>query len=125
MTAMATEISAAASEKSWEQSAAHEKPLKESLEDASVLLWYATREGKSVSRETVEHIVAAQFMLSRKNRDPEVEGQFWVAFRDLATAIRPVSVDSILATYSYPFGDHGRPREHATGWRAWWAAPRG
>jgi hypothetical protein len=121
---MATEISAAASQKSWEQSAAHEKPLKESLEDASVLLWYATREGKPVSRETVEHIVAAQFMLSRKSRDPEVEGQFWVAFRDLATAIRPVSVDSILATYSYPFGDHGRP-DRRTGWRTWWSAAGG
>jgi hypothetical protein len=117
MTVMATDISAAASEESRAQSA-HEKPLRESLEDASVLLWYATREGKPVSKETVEHIVAAQWLLSTKNRDPEVEGQFWVAFRDLATAIRPVSVDSILATYSYPFGDHGRPDERI-GWRAW------
>ena len=64
-------------------------------------------------------------MLSEKSRDPEVEGQFWVAFRDLATAIQPVSVDSILATYSYPFGDHGRSSEYSTGWRAWWAAPGG
>jgi hypothetical protein len=124
MTAMARESSAAASEGSWEHSAAHEKPLKESLEDASVLLWYATREGKPVSKETVEHIVAAQFMLSRRSRDPEVEGQFWIAFRDLATAIRPVSVDSILATYSYPFGDHGRPERRA-GWRAWWSGTGG
>ncbi len=63
-------------------------------------------------------------MLSRKSRDPQVEGQFWVAFRDLATAIRPVSVDSILATYSYPFGDHGRPERRA-GWRAWWSGAGG
>jgi hypothetical protein len=62
--------------------------------------------------------------LNTRNRDPEVEGQFWVAFRDLATAIRPVSVDSILATYSYPFGDHGRP-EHRSGWRAWLHGSRG
>ena len=121
---MATEYSAAASDGSWAHSAAHEKPLRESLEDASVLLWYATREGKPVSKETVEHIVAAQSVLSTKSRDPEVEGQFWVAFRDLATAIRPVSVDSILATYSYPFGDHARP-EHRTGWRAWWSRAPG
>jgi hypothetical protein len=124
MTVMATEISAAASKESRAQPAGHEKPLRESLEDASVLLWYATREGKAVSKETVEHIVAAQAVLSTKSRDPEVEGQFWVAFRDLATAIRPVSVDSILATYSYPFGDHGRP-EHHTGWRAWLPGSRG
>jgi hypothetical protein len=125
MTVMATEQSTAASEPSRRQSAAHEKPLRESLDDASVLLWYATREGKPVSKETVEHIVAAQAMLSAKNRDPEVEGQFWIAFRDLATAIRPVSVDSILATYSYPFGDHGRPDDRRSGWRAWWFGTRG
>jgi hypothetical protein len=124
MMVMATDISAAASEEPRAQSAAHEKPLRESLEDASVLLWYATREGKPVSKETVEHIVAAQWLLNTRNRDPEVEGQFWVAFRDLATAIRPVSVDSILATYSYPFGDHGRP-EHRSGWRAWLHGSRG
>ena len=103
----------------------HEKPLRESLEDASVLLWFATREGKPVSKETVAHIVEAQSMLREKRRDPEVEGQFWIAFRDLAMAIRPVSVDSILATYSYPFGDHGRPSEQASGWRSWWAGRDG
>jgi hypothetical protein len=125
MTVMATEQSTATSEPSRRQSAAHEKPLRESLDDASVLLWYATREGKPVSKETVEHIVAAQAMLSARSRDPEVEGQFWIAFRDLATAIRPVSVDSILATYSYPFGDHGRPDDRRSGWRAWWFGTSG
>lgn len=121
---MATEPSAAANEEPLAPSTAHEKPLRESLEDASVLLWYATREGKPVSKETIAHIVQAQLVLSKKNRDPEVEGQFWAAFRDLATAIRPVSVDSILATYSYPFGDHGRP-ERRTGWLTWWPGRAG
>jgi hypothetical protein len=125
MTVMATEQPTAASGESWGHSAAHDRPLSESLEDASVLLWFATREGKPVSNETVAHIVAAQSVLSEKRRDPEVEGQFWVAFRDLATAVQPVSVDSILATYSYPFGDHGRSGEQPTDWRAWWAAPGG
>ena len=31
-------------------SVAQEKPLRESLEDASVLLWYATREGSKPAR---------------------------------------------------------------------------
>jgi hypothetical protein len=119
MTFMATDRSTATSEQPWVDSAMHEKPLRESLEDASVLLWYATREGKPVSNETVEHIVAAQAMLSAKTRDPKLEGQFWVAFRDLATAIRPVSVDSILATYSYPFGDRRRSGARQTGWLSW------
>ena len=36
-----------------------------------------------------------------------------------------MSVNSILATYSYPFGDHGRPDDRRTGWRAWWSGTGG
>ena len=78
---MATKQSTAAGGDSWEHSAAHEKPLRESLEDANVLLWFATREGKSVSKETVAHIVEAQAMLREKRRDPAVEGQFYRNFK--------------------------------------------
>lgn len=89
-------------------SAAYEKPLGESLEDASVLLWYATREGKEVSEKALRDIVEAQAVLAGGTRNPEVEGRFWVALRDLATVVQPATVDSILATYSYPFGDYNR-----------------
>ena len=85
-------------------SAAHEKPLEESLEDASVLLWYATREGKSVSKQSISDIVVAQSSLGPGTRNPELEGRFWAALRELGAAVKPASVDSILATYSYPFG---------------------
>jgi hypothetical protein len=89
-------------------SAAQEKPLRESLEDASVLLWYATREGKQVSEKTISDIVEAQSSLIPGVRNPQLEGRFWAALRELAAAAQPASVDSILATYSYPFGDYGR-----------------
>jgi hypothetical protein len=118
---MMSERPTAEGEPSSAPAIAHEKPLRESLADSSVLLWYATREGKDVSPETVQHIVAAQSVLNAAVRDPTVEGQFWVAFRNLAMAVRPVSVDSILATYSYPFGDHNRPGGRP-GWRGWWPA---
>ena len=88
--------------------ASYEKPLGESLEDASVLLWYATREGKEVSEKVLRDIVQAQLVLSEGTRNPEMEGRFWVAFRDLATVVQPATVNSILATYSYPFGDYNR-----------------
>jgi hypothetical protein len=87
-------------------SAAYEKPLRESLEDASVLLWYAAREGKQVSKETIGDIVDAQSKLRAGIRDKDVEGKFWAAFRELAAAVKPASIDSILATYSYPFDCH-------------------
>jgi hypothetical protein len=86
--------------------AAYEKPLRESLEDASVLLWYATREGKQLSREAISDIVEAQSTLTPGTRNAEVEGRFWAALRELAAAVKPASVDSILATYNYPFGHH-------------------
>jgi hypothetical protein len=104
---MATERSTAESQDAGASSEAYEKPLKESLEDASVLLWYATREGKEVSKETISDIVLAQSSLSAGTRNAEIEGRFWGALRELAAAIKPASIDSILATYSYPFGQHG------------------
>lgn len=86
-------------------SAAQERPLKESLGDASVLLWFATREGKDVDDQVLRDIVRAQSTL-RDGPDPEVEGVFWTAYRKLAKAVQPASIDSILSTYSYPFGYH-------------------
>jgi hypothetical protein len=85
--------------------AAQERPLKESLGDASVLLWFATREGKEVDDEVLRNIVTAQSTL-REGPNPDVEGTFWTAYRKLAKAVQPASIDSILATYSYPFGYH-------------------
>jgi hypothetical protein len=87
-------------------SAAQEKPLRESLGDASVLLWFATREGRKVDDGVLRDIVSAQAKLREGGRDPAVEGSFWVACRELAKAVQPASIDSILATYSYPFGYH-------------------
>jgi hypothetical protein len=89
-------------------SAAPGTTLRESLEDADILLWYTTREGKQISEKAIEDIVRAQSLLGTGERNPEVEAQFWVAFRELATAARPASIDSILATYSYPHGNYGR-----------------
>jgi hypothetical protein len=84
-----------------------EKALRESLEDASVLLWFATREGKKVDDGVLKDIVSTQSVLRQGAQNPELEGRFWAAFRELAAAVKPASVDSILATYNYPFGYHG------------------
>ena len=74
-------------------SAAQDRPLKESLADASVLLWYATREGKEVAEKSISDIVLAQSSLSAGTRDPEVESRFWAALRALAAAVKPASVE--------------------------------
>ena len=80
-------------------------PLIQSIDDAQVLLSYATREGKTFPDEMVQTIVEAQTLSSRASiPEPELESRFWLAFRNLAAAVRPVSVDSIIATYGNPFG---------------------
>jgi hypothetical protein len=87
--------------------------------DANALLWFATRGRKPVSNETVDAHCRGSVGVEREETGP----------RDRRTVLgcvprprqsKPLSVDSILATYSYPFGGHGRPSEHSTGWRAWW-----
>ncbi len=79
-------------------------PLIQSINDAQVLLWYATREEKRFSDAMVQTIVEAQSLTVPGASNAALEGQFWLAFRDLAAAVRPVSVDFIIATYGYPFG---------------------
>ena len=117
---MPTERPTSESQDAGASSEAYERPLRESLEDSSVLLWYASREGKQVTEKTINDIVLAQSVLGPRTRDPCVEGRFWAAFRELAAAVYPASIDSILATYSYPFGDHSNKTDkRRLGWRAW------
>ena len=103
---MNTKRSTRESEDAGVPPAAYEMPLKELLGDASVLLWFATREGKEVDDSVLKAIVTAQGTLREGVRDPKIEGNFWTGYRKLAKAVQPASIDSILATYGYPFGYH-------------------
>ncbi len=105
---MTTEPPSAQSQDAGASSEAHDKPLRQSLADASVLLWYATREGKPVSEKVLKDIVLAQSTLTSGIRNPTLEGRFWGALRELAAAVKPASVELILATYSDLFDDHHR-----------------
>ena len=71
--------------------------------------------GKQTRKGTIGDIVEAQSSLGGGARNSEVEGRFWVALRELAAAVQPASVNSILATYSYPFGDHGKSGKRRVG----------
>lgn len=88
-----------------------QKPLLESIDDAGILLWYAAREGKNLSDDSINDIVLAQSALSADKIDVDIERRFWIALRKLGETVRPASVDSILATYSYPFGVNGREKK--------------
>ena len=41
-------------------------------------------------------------------RTPKVEFRFWTAYRNLAAAVKPASVESILSTCRHPFGRCGQ-----------------
>jgi hypothetical protein len=79
-------------------------PLRQSINDAQVLLWYATREGKTFPAEIAQTIADTDALLNSGKRDTALESRFWSDFRDLAAAMQPVTVDSVGATYGYPFG---------------------
>ena len=82
--------------------------LEQSRTDAGVLLWFATREGKKVAERVLSNIVNAQSQLNSPQRTALVEARFWTAYRDLAAAVKPASVESILSTCSsHPFRDYG------------------
>src|SRR4051794_18671508 len=83
-------------------------PFSQSVIDAQVLLWFASREGKTLPADTIQVIAEADLLLSSGKRDPSLESRFWCAFRDLSAAMQPVSVDSIRATYGCQFAGLGK-----------------
>jgi hypothetical protein len=84
---------------------ADEDALETSRRDARVLLWFATRDGKKVGETVLQNIVTADSDLRDKERTSGNEAKFWTAYRDLAAAVKPASVESILSTCEHPFGD--------------------
>jgi hypothetical protein len=87
---------------------ANEDPLESSRKDARVLLWFASRDGnKKVAETVLQDVVTAESNLREKDRTSDNEAKFWTAFRDLAAAVKPASVESILSTCQHPFGKHG------------------
>jgi hypothetical protein len=85
-----------------------EDPLESSRRDARVLLWFAGRDGnKRVAETVLQDVVTAEANLREKDRTSDNESKFWTAYRDLAAAVKPASVESILSTCQHPFGRHG------------------
>jgi hypothetical protein len=85
-----------------------EDALATSRQDAQVLLWFAARAGKKVEPKVLESMVTADSDLTAKGRKSGTEARFWTAYRDLAAAVKPASVESILSTWKHPFGEHGQ-----------------
>ena len=89
---------------------AHADALETSRKDARVLLWFATREGRKLDKKVLQDVVDAESKLSNTPTS-EDEVKFWTAYRDLAAAVQPASVESILSTCEHPFDKQGRFRK--------------
>ena len=89
--------------------------LETSRRDARVLLWFATRFGKNVGATVLDSIVTAELDLRDNRLSSGNESKFWTAYRDLAAAVKPASVEFILSTCEHPFREHDQARKWKLG----------
>lgn len=74
--------------------------LAEAIDDANLLIWYASNKGISdVQKTTLEALTTSTETYFKSGLKGDEESVFWDSYRLLAKSIRPVSVDSIKHTY--------------------------
>jgi len=72
--------------------------LEKAIADARILQAYAAEAGVSVAPEIVRTVIDAGAAAEQGGLPPEQEAAFWAALNTLATAVAPVTVDSLRAT---------------------------
>jgi hypothetical protein len=72
------------------------------VQEAQLLLAYASQKGLSVDNKVVSVIVRSRYLLAEETWDAELEVEFWEAFNAIAQLVHPVSVASLKATYPEP-----------------------
>ncbi|MDQ6961035.1 MAG: hypothetical protein Q9M28_00695 [Mariprofundaceae bacterium] len=76
--------------------------LHQHVDDAQLLLAYASENGLSVGHQISSDILASRYHFYEGTVDQEVEIQFWKAYDQLAQVIQPVSIESLKATKLHP-----------------------
>ncbi|MCZ6862913.1 MAG: hypothetical protein O7I42_22050 [Alphaproteobacteria bacterium] len=88
-----------------------EENLIKSIEEALVLVRYASREGISINTKVISAVVGAKEGLTAGNWSAVAETEFWSAYATLAKAVQPTTVVSLVTMESEVLT---RP-----GWRFW------
>lgn len=83
--------------------------LEAAMEDARILVGYASRSGTEVEEAVIAELAEARAAREAGEWSAEREARFWIALNGLARAIRPVTVASIRASVEY-----GGPGHEAT-----------
>lgn len=81
----------------------------ERIEEAYLLLTYATQKGITLDQALVSVIVNSRAQLEQGQWAAEREIEFWMAFDTLSRLVQPVSISSLKATRAYA--------EHTSLWR--------
>ncbi|MCI5130866.1 MAG: hypothetical protein D3904_04940 [Candidatus Electrothrix sp. EH2] len=75
--------------------------LKEHVEDAQLMLAYASEQGIQIDSNLVTDIVTSRYSLQKNEFDRDKEITFWTAFNTLSKKIHPVCINSLKATRNY------------------------
>lgn len=78
------------------------KDVSEAVREAQLLLHFASSRGIRIEESIVKNTVEAADLYVAKVRSikatRQIEQEFWMSYRELASAVKPVSVESIKAT---------------------------
>ncbi len=84
--------------------------IDDAMEDARILVWYASRAGVPVDEEVTRELAEACARRQAGEWTAEREARFWTALNLLSRAVRPVTVASIRASAEYGGPGHEKTR---------------
>jgi hypothetical protein len=73
--------------------------LKRALEEAMLILAYTSERGIAVETAVAQTIVRAKYLEKEDKWAAADESEFWVAYNQISQVIRPVTIESIRATF--------------------------
>lgn len=76
--------------------------LANAVENAELLLNYATETGLDIREDWVETFIAAKRCKEKSKWDTQTEIKFWMAYKGMSKIVQPVTIDSLRATKTRP-----------------------
>ncbi len=75
------------------------KTLEDAIGNAVLIIMTASKNAIALDADTVATIIEAKNMHQKSGLDTQTESDFWNAYEQAAQAIKPITIDSIKATY--------------------------
>lgn len=85
------------------------------VEDAQLMVAYIANKGPvGYSKETLDVIVESKHLVKENQLTIEAETAFWMAYKELATQIHPVTINSLKSSMSNPYCSAGKKHRRST-----------